>query len=146
MDYNAIFIATIFVGFIILLYFTKIKDEDIVLIEKDEQNANQQEIQNKKEEEEQKVEKTFLGIDVLTWGWISVITNGVSVFVQMSNLIATQCAQSFSMYFIFLMTLLNAIYCLVGILTYNWGLAIATFLFVIYNLSVVYFYYYGKKR
>lgn len=146
MDYNTIIIATILIGFAILLYFTKIKDEDIILIEKEEQNTNPQEIENKETEEEQKVEKRFLGIDVLTWGWISVFTNGLSVFVQMSNLIATRSAQSFSMYFIFLMTLLNAIYCIVGILTYNWGLAIATFLFVIYNLSVVYFYYYGKQK
>ena len=96
--------------------------------------------------DEKKIEKTFLGIDVLSWGWISVATNGFSVLIQMNHLIRTRSAQHFSMYFIFLMTLLNAIYCIVGLLTFNWGLAIATFFFVVYNLTVMYYYYYGKQR
>ena len=65
---------------------------------------------------------------------------------QMNNLIRTRSAKHFSMYFILLMTILNAIHCIVGLLTLNWGLAIATFLFVLYNLTVVYFYYFGKQK
>lgn len=89
--------------------------------------------------------RKFVGLNVIQWGWISVVTNGLSVAFQMYNLFKTNSAQSFSMRFIFLMTLLNAIYCLIGLFTLNWGLAIATFLFVIYNLTVVYFYYFGKQ-
>jgi hypothetical protein len=146
IDYNMIFIASLFVGMVIVLYNSKIKDPEIVNIETEEQNAKEQKKELKKEEAKDKLEKTFLGLEVLTWGWISVATNGISVIVQMNNLIQTQSAQNFSMYFIFLMTILNAIYCAIGILTANWGLAIATFLFVIYNLSVVYFYYFGKQK
>jgi hypothetical protein len=131
---------------VIVLYNSKIKDPEIVNIETEEQNAKEQKKELEKEESKDKLEKTFLGLEVLTWGWISVVTNGISVIVQMNNLIQTQSAQNFSMYFIFLMTILNAIYCVIGILTANWGLAIATLLFVIYNLSVVYFYYFGKQK
>jgi hypothetical protein len=146
IDYNMIFIASLFVGMVIVLYNSKIKDPEIVNIETEEQNAKEQKKELEKEEAKDKLEKTFLGLEVLTWGWISVATNGISVIVQMNNLIQTQSAQNFSMYFIFLMTILNAIYCIIGILTANWGLAIATLLFVIYNLSVVYFYYFGKQK
>ena len=146
IDYNMIFIASLFVGMVIVLYNSKIKDPEIVNIEAEEQNAKEQKKELEKEEAKDKLEKTFLGLEVLTWGWISVVTNGISVVVQMNNLIQTQSAQNFSMYFIFLMTILNAIYCVIGILTANWGLAIATLLFVIYNLSVVYFYYFGKQK
>ena len=146
IDYNMIFIASLFVGMVIVLYNSKIKDPEIVNIETEEQNAKEQKKELEKEESKDKLEKTFLGLEVLTWGWISVVTNGISVIVQMNNLIQTQSAQNFSMYFIFLMTILNAIYCVIGILTANWGLAIATLLFVIYNLSVVYFYYFGKQK
>lgn len=146
IDYNMIFIASLFVGMVIVLYNSKIKDPEIVNIETEEQNAKEQKKELEKEEAKDKLEKTFLGLEVLTWGWISVVTNGISVVVQMNNLIQTQSAQNFSMYFIFLMTILNAIYCVIGILTANWGLAIATLLFVIYNLSVVYFYYFGKQK
>ena len=146
IDYNMIFIASLFVGMVIVLYNSKIKDPEIVNIETEEQNAKEQKKELEKQEAKDKLEKTFLGLEVLTWGWISVVTNGISVVVQMNNLIQTQSAQNFSMYFIFLMTILNAIYCIIGILTANWGLAIATLLFVIYNLSVVYFYYFGKQK
>jgi hypothetical protein len=146
IDHNMIFIASLFVGMVIVLYNSKIKDPEIVNIETEEQNAKEQKKELKKEEAKDKLEKTFLGLEVLTWGWISVVTNGISVLVQMNNLIQTQSAQNFSMYCIFLMTILNAIYCIIGILTANWGLAIATLLFVIYNLSVVYFYYFGKQK
>jgi uncharacterized protein with PQ loop repeat len=146
VDYNMLFIAGIFVGMVIVLYYSKIENPEIVNIETEEQNTKPQKQEAEKEKQEKQLEKTFLGLDVLTWGWISVATNGFSVIVQMNNLIRTRSAQNFSMYFIFLMTILNAIYCIVGLLTMNWGLAIATFLFVIYNLSVVYFYYFGKQK
>jgi glutaredoxin 2 len=145
-NYNEILIVTGLVGIMVLLYYSKIEDPKVVNIEIDEQNTNEQKVQVTNEKIRKKLENTFLGLDVLMWGWISVATNGISVIVQMNNLIRTQSAQHFSMYFIFLMTLLNTIYCVVGLLTLNWGLAIATFLFVIYNLTVVYFYYFGKQK
>lgn len=146
IDYNLVGIFSIFLGMVVLLYYSKIEDPEIVNIETEEQNTNEQKKKKEQEEEEKQIDNTFLGLDVLSWGWISVATNGFSVIIQMNNLIRTRSAQHFSMYFILLMTILNAIYCIVGLLTLNWGLAIATFLFVLYNLTVVYFYYFGKQK
>jgi hypothetical protein len=137
MDYHTVFILLGVIGVIILLYVSKIDDEYIIY--KKENNEDAKDTVPKKQ-------RTFLGIDIQQWGWISVITNGLSVAFQMFNLFKTRSAQSFSMYFIFLMTLLNAVYCLIGLFTLNWGLAIATFMFVVYNLTVVYFYYFGKQK
>lgn len=95
--------------------------------------------------ENKETKKTIFGLDKNTWGWISVVTNGISVIIQMLNLYTTKSAQSFSMKFIVLMTVLNFTYFVLGILTENIGLAIATFMFVIYNITVVYYFYYGKK-
>lgn len=95
--------------------------------------------------ENEETKKTIFGLDKNTWGWISVVTNGISVIIQMLNLYTTKSAQSFSMKFIVLMTVLNFTYFVLGILTENIGLAIATFMFVIYNITVVYYFYYGKK-
>jgi len=136
MDSKLIYAYTIvgLLGVFVLLYSTKIDDKDINTEDAEEGEKNLSS------------EKTFLGINATNWGWISVLTNGFSVVVQMMNLIQTQSAQSFSMPFIFLMTILNAVYCLVGLLTLNWGLALATLLFVIYNLTVVYFFYFGKQK
>ena len=130
---NPKYCAIGFVVLLIFLYFVKIDDKDINVDEADE-------LEKKKETTEK-----FLGLDAKTWGWISVATNGLSVFFQLSNLFKTRTAKSFSMSFISLMTILNAVYCIVGLLTLNWGLAIATFFFVVYNLTVVYFYYYGVQ-
>lgn len=91
-------------------------------------------------------EPKILGLNKNTWGWVSVVTNGLSVIIQMINLYTTKSAQSFSMPFIALMTVLNFTYFIVGLLTNNMGLAIATFSFVVYNLTVVYYYYFGKQK
>lgn len=96
-------------------------------------------------ENKEENKKKLFGLNADEWGWISVFTNGFSVVFQMNQLLRTQKAQSFDMKFIGLMTILNFVYFIMGVLTLNKGLAIATFSFVIYNLSVMYFYYYGKK-
>jgi hypothetical protein len=137
MDYHTVFILLGIVGVIILLYVSKIDDEYIIYKKENNEDAK---------DTVPKEQRTLLGIDIQQWGWISVITNGLSVAFQMFNLFKTRSAQSFSMYFIFLMTILNAVYCLIGLFTLNWGLAIATFMFVVYNLTVVYFYYFGKQK
>ena len=137
MDYRTVFILLGVIGVIILLYVSKIDDEYIIYKKENNEDAK---------DTVPKEQRTLLGIDIQQWGWISVITNGLSVAFQMFNLFKTRSAQSFSMYFIFLMTLLNAVYCLIGLFTLNWGLAIATFMFVVYNLTVVYFYYFGKQK
>ena len=137
MDYHTVFILLGVIGVIILLYVSKIDDEYIIYKKENNEDAK---------DTVPKEQRTFFGIDIQQWGWISVITNGLSVAFQMFNLFKTRSAQSFSMYFIFLMTILNAVYCLIGLFTLNWGLAIATFMFVVYNLTVVYFYYFGKQK
>ena len=91
-------------------------------------------------------EKKFLNLDRFQWGWVGVATNGISVLVQLYNLFKTNKAQSFDMGFIFLMTLLNAVYCIMGLLTENWGQFAATAFFVGYNLTVMFVYYYGKQK
>ena len=97
-----------------------------------------------KESKNSLLKKKFLGLNVIQWGYLSVATNGFSVVVQLSQLFRTRSAKSFDMTFIFLMTILNATYFVLGVLTNNIGLAIATFFFVYYNLTVMYFYYSGK--
>ena len=102
-------------------------------------------VSNKNNNKETKLlEKKFLGLDVKQWGYISVVTNGFSVIVQLRQLFKTKSAKSFDMTFIFLMTILNATYFILGVLTNNVGLAVATFFFVYYNLTVMYFYYSSK--
>ena len=144
IDYSMVGVLAIFIGFGLVLYYSKIEDSEIINIETEEQNTSKQKKETEKEKEEDQVEKTFLGVDVLSWGWISVATNGFSIILQMNHLFRTRSAQNFSVYFILLMTILNAIYCVIGLLTLNWGLAIATFFMVVYNLTVAYTYYYGK--
>lgn len=101
-------------------------------------------IDKTKKEIKKDLNKKFGGLTVNQWGWLSMITNLLSVFFQLYNLFKTRSARSFSMKFIFLMIILNFWYFLVAILQENIGFAIATFTFVMYNCSVVYFYYYGK--
>lgn len=128
---NLLFIlVSIFIIVILKLYFDK-------CLENYENDQEKQDNQDK--------EKKILGLTKNNWGWISVVTNGLSVIIQMVNLYATKSAQSFSMKFIFLMALLNFTYFIIGIINNNVGLAIATFMFVIYNLTVVYYFYFGKK-
>ena len=91
-------------------------------------------------------EKTFLNLNRFQWGWVGVATNGISVIFQLYNLFKTYKAQSFDMGFIFLMTILNGVYCIMGLLTLNWGMFVATGFFVFYNLCVMFIYYNGKKK
>ena len=79
-----------------------------------------------------------IGLNEINWGYFGIVTNGLSALFQMYTLYKTRSAKSFSMPFIWIMTLLNAVYCLVGILENNIGLAVATFFFVIYNFTVIY--------
>jgi len=88
--------------------------------------------------------KKFFYLTKEQWGWVSTISNGLSVIVQMYTLFTTFKAQSFSMNFIWLMTLLNFTYFLLALLQRNIGFALATFFFVIYNLCVVYVHHCGK--
>ena len=94
------------------------------------QNLLQQESSTKK-----------IGMNAVNWGYFGIATNGLSALFQMYTLYKTKSAKSFSMPFIYIMTFLNAVYCLVGILEKNIGLAVATFFFVIYNFTVIYVYY-----
>ena len=96
-----------------------------------------------KEKNEVEEEKKFWNLTKNQWGWVSTFTNGLSVIVQMNQLLSTKRAQSFDMRFIKLMTLLNFWYFLVAILQKNVGYAIATFAFVVYNISVMFFHYCG---
>ena len=82
-----------------------------------------------------------IGMNAVNWGYFGIITNGLSALFQMYTLYKTKSAKSFSMPFIWIMTFLNAVYCLVGILEKNIGLAVATFFFVVYNITVIYVYY-----
>ena len=99
---------------------------------------------SEKKSKESMFQKIKNGLNVIQWGYLSVATNGFSVVVQLNQLFRTRSAKSFDMTFIFLMTILNATYFVLGVLTNNIGLAVATFFFVYYNLTVMYFYYSGK--
>ena len=90
-----------------------------------------------------KKKEPILLLNKYHWGWVAVFTNGLSVIIQMYNLIKTKSAQSFSIKFIFLMWLLNFWYFIIAILKENIGFALATLSFVIYNSSVIFYYYCG---
>ena len=90
--------------------------------------------------------KKLFNLDDKTWGWIGVGTNGASVVFQLYSLFTSKSAQSFDITFIVLMTILNATYAVLGLLIKNWGLFVATLIFVLYNLTVVFYYYFGVKR
>lgn len=86
----------------------------------------------------------FLSLDAGKWGYISAVANFASVVFQLYTTFKTKKAKSFSILFIYLLTFLNLVYVFLGVLTENIGLVIACGVFVIYNLIIVYFYYFGK--
>jgi hypothetical protein len=88
----------------------------------------------------QKYKNKIMGMNAAIWGYIGVITNGLSAIIQMYTLYKLKSAKSFSMPFIYIMTLLNGIYFIIGIIEQNPGLSIATAFFVIYNFTVIYTY------
>ena len=85
-----------------------------------------------------------IGFNAGEWGYISAVANFASVVCQLYTTFKTQKTKSFSMLFIVLLTFLNFVYVFLGILTENIGMVIACALFVVYNLIIVYFYYFGK--
>ena len=93
-----------------------------------------------KVKDDQKYKNKIMGMNAEVWGYIGLITNGLSAVIQMYTLYKLKSAKSFSMPFIYIMTLLNAIYFIIGIIEQNIGLSIATAFFVIYNFTVIYTY------
>jgi hypothetical protein len=93
-----------------------------------------------KVKDDQKYKNKIMGMNAEVWGYIGLITNGLSAVIQMYTLYKLKSAKSFSMPFIYIMTLLNAIYFIIGIIEQNPGLSIATAFFVIYNFTVIYTY------
>tara|TARA_B100001057_G_C22672513_1_gene880467 strand:- start:153 stop:566 length:414 start_codon:yes stop_codon:yes gene_type:complete len=91
-------------------------------------------------------DKTFVYLNVGQWGYISGFFNFFSVIVQMYKTLQTKKTKAFSMGFISLMTFLNFIYFIIGLLTENHGMTFACLIFVIYNMTIVYFYYFGNKK
>ena len=117
------------------------------------ENINNLELSDKekyniiKEKDDIEMEKelpTFLSLDAGKWGYISAVANFASVVFQLYTTFKTKKAKSFSILFIYLLTFLNLVYVFLGILTENTGLIVACGVFVIYNLIIVYFYYFGK--
>jgi len=94
--------------------------------------------------EEQQI--TYYGLNVSKWGIVSAFANFISVVFQLYKTIKTQKVKSFSMKFISLMTFLNFVYVIIGILTENHGMTFACLVFVVYNLIIVYYYYFGKDN
>ena len=91
-------------------------------------------------------QKKILSLNVSKWGIISAIANFTSVVFQLYRTMKTQKVKSFSMKFISLMTFLNFVYVIIGILTENYGMTFACLVFVVYNLIIVYYYYFGKSE
>ena len=100
------------------------------------------EITNELEDKQRKI----LGLNVSKWGIVSAVINFGSVVFQLYRTMKTQKVKSFSMKFISLMTFLNFIYVIIGILTENHGMTFACLVFVVYNLIIVYYYYFGKSE
>jgi len=117
------------------------------------ENIVDSEISNKdkynilKEKEEIETEEKlpeFLSLDAGKWGYVSAVANFASVVFQLYTTFKTKKTKSFSILFIYLLTFLNLVYVFLGILTENIGLVVACGVFVIYNLIIVYFYYFGE--
>lgn len=88
----------------------------------------------------------FLSLDAHQWGMVGLVANLVSVTVQLTNLLRTKHAKSFSMVFIGLMTLLNAWYAFVAYLHGNTWFAASALLFMVYNIVVIAHYYAPHKK
>ena len=103
-------------------------------------------IEQLKAKEEEIKKKKFWGLNKTWWGYISTLTNGASVVVQVTSLLKKKDASSYYAHFIILMWILNFVYFLISILQQNVGYALATLAFVIYNSIVLYFIYFGPKK
>ena len=126
-----------------------LSDQPINVIENQINNISNEENKNTKSNEEIKKEieenqEKYLGLNVRQWGIVSAFANFTSVVSQLYKTIKTEKVKSFSMSFISLMTFLNLVYVIIGILTENHGMTFACLVFVIYNLIIVYYYYFGK--
>jgi len=108
----------------------------------DNETQNNKEISNELEDKQRKI----LSLNVSKWGIVSAVANFASVVFQLYRTMKTQKVKSFSMKFISLMTLLNFVYVIIGILTENYGMTFACLVFVVYNLIIVYYYYFGKSE
>jgi len=108
----------------------------------DNETQNNKEISNELEDKQRKI----LSLNVSKWGIVSAVANFSSVVFQLYRTMKTQKVKSFSMKFISLMTLLNFVYVIIGILTENYGMTFACLVFVVYNLIIVYYYYFGKSE
>lgn len=110
------------------------------------QNIVEQEDNNLGNNAENNAEvKKILGLNVSSWGLVSAIANFLSVVFQLYKTVKTEKVKSFSIKFIGLMTFLNFVYFILGILTENYGMTFACLVFVIYNLIIVYYYYFGQS-
>ena len=108
----------------------------------DNEIQSNEEISNELEDKQRKI----LGLNVSKWGIVSAVANFASVVFQLYRTMKTQKVKSFSMKFISLMTFLNFVYVVIGILTENHGMTFACLVFVVYNLIIVYYYYFGKSE
>ena len=106
------------------------------------ETQSNEEISNELEDKQRKI----LSLNVSKWGIVSAVANFVSVVFQLYRTMKTQKVKSFSMKFISLMTFLNFVYVIIGILTENYGMTFACLVFVVYNLIIVYYYYFGKSE
>jgi len=108
----------------------------------DNETQNNKEISNELEDKQRKI----LSLNVSKWWIVSAVANFASVVFQLYRTMKTQKVKSFSMKFISLMTFLNFVYVIIGILTENYGMTFACLVFVVYNLIIVYYYYFGKSE
>ena len=106
------------------------------------ETQSNEEISNELEDKQRKI----LSLNVSKWGIVSAVANFASVVFQLYRTKKTQKVKSFSMKFISLMTFLNFVYVIIGILTENHGMTFACLVFVVYNLIIVYYYYFGKSE
>ena len=106
------------------------------------ETQSNEEITNELEDKQRKI----LSLNVSKWGIVSAVANFASVVFQLYRTMKTQKVKSFSMKFISLMTFLNFVYVIIGILTENHGMTFACLVFVVYNLIIVYYYYFGKSE
>ena len=84
---------------------------------------------------------TILGVPFTYFEKLFGIATFISLVPQIYKLLITKDARDFSMIFIFGMILANIIFFIIGFIHTAYGLMLGSFVFIIYNCLIVYYYY-----
>ena len=90
-------------------------------------------------------ERYIFGINFKYIGIIFALASMGSVLPQLYKVVSTRRAQDFSMLFAFGMLTVNILFFISSFIRELDGMMIGTGLFIIYNASLIYYYYFGVQ-